>query len=1086
MERDSGSLSSSQSSHAESLIDWLKSGDNHAAEAPGGVRNTNNILEDDLRSIFALKERFISLFENDDYQSVLKTFMEQEEISKIEKTLLNSNPTSPFTSIVSNCRQQLNEVKNSILFISLYGETKAGKSTLGNCLVNEQQHDESSFPFPSAYNPTTTCPCIVHSGHLDSNRAGFALFENDVQSADDIQSIFDAFEVNDEPRKKTLSELVNNPWISEQNLRETLPLIIDSPPRIREVPLIREVRLRRPLFGIEHSGIALIDCPGTKENRFLNISARGSVQSSALILYVFGPQTLMKKWDEDVLMLKNQIVCGSDVVFVLNLREEFENNRVEIEKTKQRLKDAFEDVLKEPIICELNLGHVLKARKERHNYEPFENLKKILGTKLRQQVYGQLSLFMNAFFELIKTQHLFISSVISMHLRSSLKRDTTHAHSSTSSSKLFLEHAKKLTHDIHKLQRAATAKLQNLELKFKKHFIAYVDQFSASFVAPGGFDQLSTLNTKFSPQQKKSFSLDTVKKVIKQSVMGRDFTPYENEIKRLLFRIFERESSKQLFDFVRKKKLKFAHWLWNEASKIEKELAELQSEFARQIWSPTAAELFVNLEKDMTNLSLQVKTAVPLGMGIASLAGSAALGGVFLAGLITTTILTSGVALFAVLGVAGGIWHIVSQFNVPQTAKETQRAVLDWVVEQLKNTESKEFKSYMRDWLGNWPNLVTYITDRLQLKLLEIESISQVDHLDLKISHDKLCNYIWMREEIIEHVTRLRKECFDQAVAIEKSLSSLKERLKLEARLGSRSLCFVCERKIERCDHLCRTCDYITGSNCPACNSQFKWIANKIKPKRESELQALLGSVADKNANQLVANKIDGGLLVDSHAALKNDLKTFDDKIEAFGEWFNSKFKNSAEESFEESVASIKYFVLQILQSYTPGQLMLPYEVKLTIVKYIFAKIFPPIYQVVYSMFYEKFFAEDTELYKDIESHADWPLPKQLEFNEKWSAPIEKLQDIQAEISPFDKFTVLLETSKLIHSTQSKIIGADELWDGITYVLIKSQLHKLFSESAIVSYFLDDFLEDLDRYIAFTFHSICQNFHSILHSQDSE
>lgn len=115
--------------------------------------------------------------------------MEQEEISKIEKTLLNSNPTSPFTSIVSNCRQQLNEVKNSILFISLYGETKAGKSTLGNCLVNEQ-HDESSFPFPSAYNPTTTCPCIVHSGHLDSNRAGFALFENDVQTADDIQSIF--------------------------------------------------------------------------------------------------------------------------------------------------------------------------------------------------------------------------------------------------------------------------------------------------------------------------------------------------------------------------------------------------------------------------------------------------------------------------------------------------------------------------------------------------------------------------------------------------------------------------------------------------------------------------------------------------------------------------------------------------------------------------------------------------------------------------------------------------------------------------------------------------------------------------------
>lgn len=73
---------------------------------------------------------------------------------------------------------------------------------------------------------------------------------------------------------------------------------------------------------------------------------------------------------------------------------------------------------------------------------------------------------------------------------------------------------------------------------------------------------------------------------------------------------------------------------------------------------------------------------------------------------------------------------------------------------------------------------------------------------------------------------------------------------------------------------------------------------------------------------------------------------------------------------------------------------MLPYDVKLTIVKYLFAKIFPPIYQVVYPMFYEKvssktrashatsnsffpqFSAEDAELYKDIENHADWPLPQ--------------------------------------------------------------------------------------------------------------
>ena len=47
---------------------------------------------------------------------------------------------------------------------------------------------------------------------------------------------------------------------------------------------------------------------------------------------------------------------------------------------------------------------------------------------------------------------------------------------------------------------------------------------------------------------------------------------------------------------------------------------------------------------------------------------------------------------------------------------------------------------------------------------------------------------------------------------------------------------------------------------------------------------------------------------------------------------------------------------------------------------------------------------------------------QQLELNEKWTAAIETLQDIQAEISPFDKFTILRETSKLIHRTQSKVM----------------------------------------------------------------
>lgn len=37
-------------------------------------------------------------------------------------------------------------------------------------------------------------------------------------------------------------------------------------------------------------------------------------------------------------------------------------------------------MLKDPIICELNLGQVLKAQKERTSYEPFENFKRVSGS----------------------------------------------------------------------------------------------------------------------------------------------------------------------------------------------------------------------------------------------------------------------------------------------------------------------------------------------------------------------------------------------------------------------------------------------------------------------------------------------------------------------------------------------------------------------------------------------------------------------------------------------------------------------------------------------------------------------------------
>lgn len=42
-----------------------------------------------------------------------------------------------------------------------------------------------------------------------------------------------------------------------------------------------------PLFGIEESGVTLIDCPGTHENNLLSAKAVTYTQMASIIIYVF-------------------------------------------------------------------------------------------------------------------------------------------------------------------------------------------------------------------------------------------------------------------------------------------------------------------------------------------------------------------------------------------------------------------------------------------------------------------------------------------------------------------------------------------------------------------------------------------------------------------------------------------------------------------------------------------------------------------------------------------------------------------------------------------------------------------------------
>lgn len=49
-----------------------------------------------------------------------------------------------------------------------------------------------------------------------------------------------------------------------------------------------------PVFGIAQPGIALVDCPGTKENDVLSVRATTYAQQASIIIYLLTTETSLR------------------------------------------------------------------------------------------------------------------------------------------------------------------------------------------------------------------------------------------------------------------------------------------------------------------------------------------------------------------------------------------------------------------------------------------------------------------------------------------------------------------------------------------------------------------------------------------------------------------------------------------------------------------------------------------------------------------------------------------------------------------------------------------------------------------------
>ena len=178
------------------------------------------------------------------------------------------------------------------------------------------------------------------------------MFSPFLKTKEDITQLFENQHVQDEVLHDFLVDLFDNPTFEVS--RETLtyckclssctfwPLVIALPDALRERPVINQIKMTRPFFDIDVSGIVVNDCPGTQENSHYNHLARNALRHSSIVIYVFKVGTPLTSHDEDIKVLKLYMKFGKQVIFLLN---EYDDDKPDsIETTIKSLNHAFNDM----------------------------------------------------------------------------------------------------------------------------------------------------------------------------------------------------------------------------------------------------------------------------------------------------------------------------------------------------------------------------------------------------------------------------------------------------------------------------------------------------------------------------------------------------------------------------------------------------------------------------------------------------------------------------------------------------------------------------------------------------------------------
>lgn len=701
------------------------------------------------------------------------------EVKEIDKKFQTVEELGPFSSLIRSCKAEVTELHHSELLVSIFGALKVGKSTLGNLLLDKPI-------FESADTPMTSFVTTFHSAKKSCSKVTFVPY---IESVDDIQSLLLVAGIDDPELEQQYKDLYLNDGVIDG---EKLPeFVARPPPQLRYTPIISHVDIYGAIWDIVEKGIAVADCPGTKEVGALTNVAHQLASNSAVILYVCDGKSRFSADDEDVSLIKTQLEDGADVIFILNRKPE--NTDAEVVSVSARLSEVFGDL----VDFESSPIHILDIT---HDRERLEHLQRELAARLHQRTRIAVTVFLNFFAELIRAQHLFVSRLLTLHVakqadsmreRAPLSFRTSDGVAASPSSSNSVDvrkvQADQLAQETQRTNSKHKAEVRAIQARMKilwKNCQVKIEEVSKAFEGV-----VSDTATSFEAKMRLNDAYLEVPVPIaftpenapQRSFIGSMLNPQEN--------VFEKEYRRQLqmrlhplmehslSVFGRATKKKFVQYLAKECSSIESSVLELKSEQARLVWNRQSAGLFARLKSDLSRVAPRQQKVAGVAISAVGLVGAATLSAVAMTGLLAGGFLTGGALLVVGLFATGIGLSAASMFKDKQAETSesgTRKRTLKRLTESIKGSlQNEHFVAYRQRTVRALDAILSAAMHAISTNLIEIESVWYLDQCNLSISYETLCQYLWLRDELTDVTNELLDSIRELDVSLQVSADLL-------------------------------------------------------------------------------------------------------------------------------------------------------------------------------------------------------------------------------------------------------------------------------------------------------------------------